>query len=276
MVEPRRLPAGPGLEMLVWAPASPHAPHAGRPLLLFSHGYLQEPEAGGDLARRLAERGWLAGAPRHCDGRSGEKAADAPALRRAELVAAARALADFRDGGAGGSLGAPASSPALLRDRVVLAGHSLGGATCLELAALPPEESGLRVQALLLLSPALYTLEAPDFARVRAPALLLYGEKERGIRGWSPKTKAELASEAYEHLGGPCHLFELTGAGHYSFTARSGIGPLSWLRRGSRRHLDLTAELAGAFLDRYMGDGGAEGGSALAVDGRFALRRERP
>jgi predicted dienelactone hydrolase len=233
----------------VWPPAGSPAE---APLLVFSHGYQQEPRAAAHLAGWLASRGWVVAAPRHQDGRRGGP--DLPGVgaeerRCRELQAALDAL--LVPGSIPGGRVAP--------DRIALAGHSLGGFTCLALAGAVPGREDRRPRALVLLSPALYALEAASFHGVGVPTLLLYGQREREIRGWSPLTKAELAEIAFANLPAPTYLLEVRGAGHYGFTSRASARPLAWLWHGSREQLALTARLATAFLDRHLlGREGAE------------------
>jgi acetyl esterase/lipase len=236
------LAAGATVPVAVWSPAGGAA--EGAPLLVFSHGYRQEPRAVAHLAEWLARRGWIVGAPRHRDGRrSGAELPGAGARERRcrELRAALDALLSP---GAPGARAGP--------ERIALAGHSLGGFTCLALAGAAPCPAERRARALLLLSPALYALSAEDYRRVEVATMILYSDGEREIRGWSPLTKAELAAIAHANLPPPTYLVETRGRGHYAFTSRASRRPMAWLRRGSAGELALTARLATAFLERHL------------------------
>jgi len=97
--------------------------------------------------------------------------------------------------------------------RIIMAGHSLGGATTLALAM-----KDSRIKTAVCLSPASHPFSQNDLSLIKAPILYMTGDLD-GFHDYILK--------AYEESPAPKMLQSISGGGHYIFTDRPffyGVG----------------------------------------------------
>lgn len=230
-IAPLSLPAaerGTDLQLRVSAPVD------GRdlPVLLFSHGNGQSLHAYGPLVNHWAAQGFVVLVPTHLDSRLLALASDDP--RRPHLWRhREQDLLRILDGLDSIENMVPAIGGRLDRSRIAVAGHSWGAQTASMLlgATHPDPDDGsqvdiadARVKAGVLLAvpgtggdnlsafaAANFPFMHPDFSRMRAPTLVVAGDRDNGamtVRG------PEWWREAYDLSPGPKSLFTAFGGEH--------------------------------------------------------------
>jgi dienelactone hydrolase len=224
--------SGPALNVHVWYPSSvasaaqmtyeifpgvelasrlampdPPAGEGRFPLIVYSHGSGGFGLVATFFTEVLASHGYVVAAPDH----PGDTVVDAFLRQQAggslDLVRAVRnrvvdlgrvldALTEAASTGGSGVLAGVVDT-----DRVVLAGHSLGGAGALDAAAR------LRADAVIVMDPTLTTVSAPELARIEVPVLVMTG------RAWVGQP------EPFElRTAGPWYRVAIPTAPHDSFT----------------------------------------------------------
>jgi len=220
--QPERLTVA-GRDVAVWKPAGA-ADASGYPLIVFSHGFTGCNTQTKFLMQALAQAGYLVVAPNHKDagcasGRHFGNGSQKPELpfrdagqwsdatyrnRREDIEAVIDAVLS-RDKFQGLRVD---------RDRIGIAGHSLGGYTVLGLAGGWSSWRDPRVKAVLALSPYC----SPFLARMRlkdvsVPVMYQGGTRDFGITPTVKKTQG-----AYDQSRAPKFYVELDGAGHFAWT----------------------------------------------------------
>lgn len=228
-----------GIKTTIWEPSQPK-PKSGWPLILFSHGFHGSSTQSTFLCKLLADSGYLVVAPNHQDaGVSG-------GLRPEEPFGKAEQWTEQTFKSRNDNLQALVDD--LKKDtkwsrqidwkKVGLAGHSLGGYTCLASAgALPSWKlKGVEIRCLLAVSP--YTNPLIDHGQLEAlkiPVMFQGGTHDFGI---TPGLKKK--GGAYQRCGGPSYLVEFQGAGHLAWTDRK------------TEHQSSIGYYSLAFFDRYL------------------------
>ena len=212
-----------GRDVAVWRP-SRAADASGYPLIVFSHGFTGCNTQTKFLMQALAQAGYLVVAPNHQDagcssGRHFGNGGRKPEIpfhdagrwtdttyrdRRDDIEAVLNAVLS-RDNFAG----LPVD-----RNRIGIAGHSLGGYTVLGLAGGWPSWKDPRVKAVLALSPYCSPFLAPmRLKEVSIPVMYQGGTRDFGITPTVKKTQG-----AYDQSKAPKYYVELDGAGHFAWT----------------------------------------------------------
>ena len=223
------------------------------PLVLFAHGYSGSGTGSAAIAEGVARAGYVWAAPDFSDVVS-EVRIDGPVT--GNLRDALRNLKDkppsmenhgYRVEEARAVLRALRDDPewSIDPERIALAGHSLGGWTVVRLALDDPRPRPLVLYSmgeLNYLFKNARIVTGRDLARLRGPAYLTYGERERtALRGRSPNTLYVLA-----HLGGPACAVEIRGGSHFVYVHREVAGR----QGGTSVQLARIAQATAAFLDR--------------------------
>jgi dienelactone hydrolase len=225
------------------------------PLVVFAHGYSGSGSGSAFLGERAAAAGYVWAAPDYTDAVTevrleGRPTGDLrgalkdlrekpPSLKNhGHRVDQTRAVLDML-------LGAP-DFP-IDRDRVALAGHSLGGWTAVHTA-----RADARVRALVLYSMGelnylfkrQHIVNGAELARLRAPVYLTYGSREKAaLKGREPNTLY-----TYRHWGGPACVVEIRGGDHFVYVDPAAAGRHGGTDRQRARIADATA----TFLDRVL------------------------
>lgn len=216
-----------GRDVAIWRPVG-SAPRSGFPVIVFSHGFGGCNTQSTFLMQALAQAGYFVLAPNHADARCGSAkrvglVGRTPRKRPQQPFRNAEAwndatYADRRDD-------MEAVLNAVLRDksfegvpvdrdRVGLAGHSLGGYTVLGLAGGWPSWKDKRVKAVLALSPFCTPYaQTGDLKDMKVPVMYQGGTRDFGI---SPTVKK--SSGAYDLSSSPKFYIEFEGAGHFAWT----------------------------------------------------------
>jgi len=138
--------------------------------------------------------------------------------------------------------------------KLVMVGHSLGSYTVSSFLGVYEKEKTEEVKAAVLLSGGIYLWGAERFAKVKAPILVMWGEKERAERRRARLTdlcKASLA--CLRKAKGPKYGVEVADAGHldFAFNPRNA-------REKAEIHKTVRRYLV-AFIRRFaLNDKGAE------------------
>ena len=212
-----------GRDVAVWKPTRA-ADASGYPLIVFSHGFTGSNTQTKFLMQALAQAGYLVVAPNHKDaccgsGRHFGNGGRKPEIpfhdagrwtdttyrdRRDDIEAVLNAVLS-RDNFAG----LPVD-----RNRIGIAGHSLGGYTVLGLAGGWASWKDPRVKAVLALSPYCAPfLAAMRLKEVSIPVMYQGGTRDFGITPTVKKTQG-----AYDQSKAPKYYVELDGAGHFAWT----------------------------------------------------------
>lgn len=237
-------------------------PLAGRPVVVFSHGFHGCAIQSRFLAEALAAAGYLVLAPNHrdaaCNGGGASRSArpeapfrdaaawdDARYRDRADdirrLIAAARADPEWA---------------AADWSRLGLAGHSLGGTTVLGLAGAWPSWRIEGVAAVLALSPFAQPFAAHrTLGGLAAPVMYQGGARDLGV---TPALRAE--GGVYDQSPAPKYFVEFDRAGHFDW---------SDMRRGAHKAI---VAYAVAFLDRHLKGAPDDGTLAQAATGVATYR----
>jgi len=239
------------------------------PALVFSHGYGGSGLGIAFLAEALAARGWIVASPDHHDRYSAVRirGGQVPGFDRVRLLQHAKEISRSEPGDRSqylwridelravvdGLLADAEFGPAIDRDRLALGGHSLGGFTALGLSGTLPERADSRFQALLLFSTGAggYLFTAEELHRVKVPALLLTGEKERTQKRGA-ETMEQISARIYQSLAGPKHWVEIAGATHFSFNNRFSDAVGARMMSGSEEQFEDIQRYSIAFLERYV------------------------
>jgi len=233
-----------GRTVYIWRPEG-RTPATGFPMVVFSHGYFTCATQSTFLMEALARAGYFVLAPNHrdslCSGGllssllTGQESfftnsgrwSDATYKDRAADI---RAIMDALPV-VGWFQGVPVD-----RQRIALAGHSLGGYTALGLAGAWPAWKDDRVKAVLVFTPyCLPFLNKGNLRNVNVPVMYQGGTQDFGV---SPTIRR--ANGAYDATAAPKYYVEFDGAGHFAwsdFTAK---------------YQKITAEYSVAFLDLYL------------------------
>ncbi len=212
-----------GRDVAVWKPAGA-APASGYPLILFSHGFTGCNTQTKFLMQALARAGYLVWAPNHKDAAcaSGRHFRNAGQRRAVPFRDASKwneeTYRDRRDDmeavlnavlGSEKFEGIPVD-----RNRVGIAGHSLGGYTVLGLAGGWASWRDPRVEAVLALSPYCSPFIAKKrLQHIEIPVMYQGGSRDFGITPTVKKTEG-----AYDQSKVPKFYVELDGAGHFAWT----------------------------------------------------------
>jgi predicted dienelactone hydrolase len=244
--EPQHLAVA-GRDVAVWKPGGA-SPASGYPLIVFSHGFTGCNTQTKFLMQALARAGYLVVAPNHKDagcargrhfGNGGRKPeiafrdagqwSDTTYRDRRDDIEAVLDAVLSRDQFAG----LPVD-----RNRVGIAGHSLGGYTVLGLAGGWASWKDPRVKAVLALSPYC----SPFLGRARlkdvsVPVMYQGGTRDFGITPTVKKTQG-----AFDQSRAPKFYVELDGAGHFAWTDLN------------RAYVSTIDAYSVAFFDAYLKD----------------------
>lgn len=225
------------------------------PLVLFAHGYSGSGTGSATLAEGVAKAGYVWAAPDLSDAVA-EVRVEGPVT--GDLRATLRDLKEkppslenhgYRVAEARAVLRALLDDPqwSIDPDRVALAGHSLGGWTVVQVALSDPRPRALVLYSmgeLNYLFKGARLVAGRDLARLRVPAYLTYGERERAaLRGRPPNSLYAL-----ENIGGPACAAEIRGGTHFVYVNREVAGR----QGGSPIQLARIVQATAAFLDREL------------------------
>lgn len=235
-----------GRDVALWKPAGP-PPASGYPVVLFSHGFTGCNTQSVFLMQALAGAGYLVVAPNHKDASCGTawRPGKLLALRPQEPFVDASQWSDAtykdRDADVESVLDAVLGEPSFQgvpidRERVGIAGHSLGGYTVLGLAGGWPTWKDGRIKAVLAFSPHCSPyLARGDLGHLNVPVMYQGGSLDLGE---TPVVKR--AGGAYDLSSAPKYYVEFEGAGHLAWTDLN------------TRYQEVTDAYSVAFLDRYL------------------------
>jgi predicted dienelactone hydrolase len=225
-----------GRKVAVWKPAG--AAGRGYPVILFSHGFGGINIQSRFLMEALAGAGYLVLAPNHADARPSRRAPEEPFRdyaawsdatyhdRRADIEAVLDVV--LRTGSFEGVR--------VDRERVGIAGHSLGGYTALGLAGAWPSWKDRRIKAVLAMSAYCGPyLAKGDLGHMNVPVMY-----QGGTRDYWVTPAIRRAGGAYERSSAPKYFVEFKGAGHLAWT---NLNP---------RYQGVISKYAVAFFDRYL------------------------
>ncbi len=235
-----------GRDVAVWRPAGA-VPKEGYPLVLFSHGYTGCNTQSVFLMKALAQAGYLVVAPNHKDASCGTAWSPGKFLanRPQEPFREPAKWNDetYKDRGEdiesvldallreGTFQGVPID-----RERVGIAGHSLGGYTALGLSGGWPSWKDGRIKAVLALSPhcSPFVMKG-DLRRMKVPVMYQGGTVDLGE---TPVVKR--AGGAYDLSSSPKYYVEFDGAGHFAWTDLN------------KKFQEPISAYTVAFFDRYL------------------------
>jgi len=238
-----------GRDVALWKPDGV-APENGYPLILFSHGYMGCNTQSVFLMEALARAGYLVLAPNHNDAACGT----ARGMWHPGKLLAQRPQEPFRDAAKWSDAtykdrdvdienvldavvhGQSFQAVTIDRERIGIAGHSLGGYTALGLAGGWPAWKDGRIKAVLALSPhcSPYVLKG-DLGHMDVPVMYQGGTRDLGE---TPVVKR--AGGAYDLSSAPKYYVELNGAGHFAWTNLN------------QRYQEMIDAYSVAFFDRYL------------------------
>ncbi len=239
-----------GRDVAVWKPIG-DAPKSGFPVVVFSHGFTGCNTQSTFLMEALAQAGYFVLAPNHADARCGT--ASQPGWHPGKLLES-RPAAPFGNADAWSEAtyrdrykDIEAVLDAVLREksfegvpvdrqRVGLAGHSLGGYTALGVAGAWPSWKDHRIKAVLALSPYVSPYVAKgNLPHLDVPVMYQGGTLDFGI---TPTVKR--FNGAYDLSSSPKFYVEFDGAGHLAWTNLN------------KRYQELIDSYSVAFFDRYL------------------------
>jgi predicted dienelactone hydrolase len=239
--ESRITVAGRAVDM--WKPEG-LAPAKGFPVIVFSHGFLGCGTQSSFLTEALAHAGYFVLAPNHHDARcGGGTPIGFPQLQQSFVKPDAWSEATYQDRATDvrAVLDAALASKSFEgvrvdRDRVALAGHSLGGYTVLGLAGAWPSWKDPRVKAVLALSPFCEPyVQKGGLAHLKIPVMYQGGTLDLGITPTVARPDG-----AYDSSSGPKIFVEFAGAEHFAWT---DMIP---------KYQSIIVEYSVAFFDRYV------------------------
>ena len=231
-----------GITVDIWKPQGT-TPPTGFPMVVFSHGYLACGTQSTLLMGALAQAGYFVLAPNHRDALCGAARAigwlfPEQSFFRSDQwsdetyqdrVADIRAILNAQPA-IGWFEGVPVD-----RNRVALAGHSLGGYTVLGMAGGWPSWKDKRVKAVLAFAPFSSPFVGKgDLGHLNVPVMYQSGTLDLG------GTAISGPGQAYSLSGAPKIYVEFNGATHLAWTDLS------------RTYLGVIAEYSIAFLDQYL------------------------
>jgi predicted dienelactone hydrolase len=238
-----------GRDVAVWKPAGP-APERGYPVVVFSHGYTGCNTQSVFLMEALARAGYLVLAPNHKDAtcgtaRGGWFPGKGLTKRPQEPFRDASKWSDETYKDRATDIEAVLDTVLrktefegvlLDRDRIGIAGHSLGGYTALGLAGGWPSWKDGRIKAVLALSPhcSPFVLNK-TLGQMDVPVMY-----QGGTRDFGETSLVKRAGGAYDMSSPPKYYVELNGAGHFAWTDLN------------RRYQEVIDAYSVAFFDRYL------------------------
>jgi predicted dienelactone hydrolase len=218
-----------GRDVAIWRPASP-VPHNGYPLVVFSHGFGGCNTQSVFLMEALARAGYSVLAPNHKDARCGN--ARREGWYPGKLLKARRPPEPFREdqkwtdatykdratdvSAVLDSVLQDKSFAGILidRDRVGIAGHSLGGYTALGVAGGWPAWKDKRIKAVLAMAAyCIPYVDHGDLPHVNVPVMYQGGTRDLGV---TPTVRR--FNGAYDLSSAPKYYVEFDGAGHLAWT----------------------------------------------------------
>lgn len=235
-----------GRDVAWWKPVGP-PPAGGYPVVLFSHGFTGCNTQSVFLMQALAGAGYLVLAPNHKDAACGTAwhPGKLLALRPQEPFVDASQWSDAtykdRDADVESVLDAVLGEPSFQgvpidRERVGIAGHSLGGYTVLGLAGGWSSWKDGRIKAVLAFSPHCSPYIAKgDLGHMNVPVMYQGGSVDLGE---TPMVKR--AGGAYDLSSAPKYFVEFDGAGHLAWTDLN------------KRYQEVIDAYSVAFFDRYL------------------------
>ncbi len=223
-----------GRDVALWKPSGP-APETGYPLVVFSHGFSGCNTQSIFLMEALAKAGYFVLAPNHADARCGGANREERGWYPGKLLSGRKnrrpqepfredekwtdatykdRLADIRAVLDAVLRGKSFQGIAIDRQRIGIAGHSLGGYTVLGVAGAWPSWKDSRVKAVLALSPfcSPYALRG-DLGHMNVPVMYQSGTRDLGVL---PTVKRP--NGAYDLSSRPKYFVEFNGAGHLAWT----------------------------------------------------------
>jgi len=232
-----------GRQVAMWKPAGA-GPSEGFPLVVFSHGFSLCETGSKFLTQSLAQAGYLVLAPHHRDGSCHlliAKLFKSPDLPFGKPEAWSDTTHRDRRDDVEEILNEVLKEKSFQgvmidRNRIGLAGHSLGGYTALGLAGAWPAWKDPRIKAVLAMAPYCAPfLKTGDLAHLNVPVMYQVATGDFTI---TPTVAPEGAG--YDLTSAPKSLVEFTLVGHLAWT-----GAIPW------RH-DVIARYALAFFDHYL------------------------
>lgn len=235
-----------GRDVAFWKPIG-SAPSSGYPLIVFSHGFTGCNTQSVFLMEALAHAGYVVVAPNHHDARCGT------AHHGLGSLLTLRPQQPFRDPKAWSDQtyrdryndieavlnevlrGHDFQGLPIDRDRIGIAGHSLGGYTALGLAGGWPSWKDSRIKAVLALSPHCSPFVDHGTLQLNIPVMYQGGTRDLGE---TPIVRR--AGGAFDRSSAPRFYIELDGAGH-----------LAWSDL-NHSYVGVINDYSVAFFDRYL------------------------
>lgn len=212
------------------------------PLIIFSHGAVGSGLGAAFLAETLARHGYVVAAPDHTDEVTGAridpkknppqkgllkyvfKVRDVYLDKKAQEFRPKLSYRPYQVKSSIDLLLAENKNPpsdfygTLDENKIGVIGHSFGAWTAFTAAGAVPQYADLRIQAAVILSPAvkISMFSDQELKNLRIPVMMMFGEKEaRHGRG-------DDHAVFYNRMTCPRYLLEIEGAGHDSFAMGSG------------------------------------------------------
>ncbi len=224
------------------------------PLMVFSHGFGGSGVGQVGLLESLAAQGWIIAAPDHSDavntvrirGRgNGDFNAIVNYLRKNPFNRKAYAYRPI-EVKAVLDMVLSAGEFTIDQNRIILAGHSMGGWSVFTVAL---EDKRVRAVVLYSMGELLWLsgkkyFEPRELKKLTIPSIFFYGEVEKS---WNPR--GAYAAYCYRYTTSPSYLVEVPGGNHFTYND-TAIAP----RYGGTPVLhELISQITISFLERHAG-----------------------
>lgn len=244
------------------------------PLIVYSHGYGGSGVSTVYLMEHLASMGYIVAAPDHNDKdravriRGGAKVEPLAFLRNALKLARSgkkfdresylyrlREIRTVIDGMLRLADGKNSPFTGFIdKEKIGVIGHSLGSFTTLALSGLMDGQRDERIKAGLYLSGGLFMWKEDEFARLKIPAMFMYGELEKGQRKLlGIDDVEELTEMIYRRCASPKFLLEIKRGTHMTFCQRVfNDRPNRGDPNVAEEQVRVINSYATAFFNRYL------------------------
>jgi len=237
------------------------------PLLIFSHGY----SGGGTgyfyFTEYMARLGWIVVAPDYPDPHQFVRIRGK--TKFAGVLESLKQLSDLRDVDwrekfsyrlkllkftIDQTLESKQFGKNIDKDKIALAGHSLGGFASICVAGLVKKYHDKRVKAVVVLSGSVHVFKDKEFKKLNIPTVYMYGESEADllpIGALNDKdTQGEVQKTAFKNSPAPSYLLEIKGGTHFTFNNSPAF--LKGTFGGKDDELELIRNYGATFLQKYV------------------------